>query len=119
MKRDPESQRAGGEDEDEDDIVFCFFNSFNLLKLLFGPIRLELDQFSAQMVDSRFESWHFWKLVHGLRTGVGDHSPRAQGAVRNCALKKSLVLADLVKDVPQTPDPLILADSLKHIFNVA
>jgi len=21
-------------------------------------------------------------------TGVGDHSPRAQGAVRNCALKK-------------------------------
>jgi len=42
------------------------FNSFNWLKRLFEPIRLELDQFSAQLVDSRSESWHFWKLACGL-----------------------------------------------------
>ena len=47
----------------------CFvldFNGSNWFKLLFGPIRLELDQVSAQMVDSGPESWHFWKLAHGL-----------------------------------------------------
>ena len=47
----------------------CFlldFNGFNWFKLLFGPIRLEIHQVSAQMVDSRPESWHFWKLAHGL-----------------------------------------------------
>ena len=42
------------------------FNGSNWFKLLFEPIRLELDQVSAQMVDSRPESWHFWKLAHGL-----------------------------------------------------
>jgi len=42
------------------------FNGFNWFKLLFEPIRLELDQFSAQMVDSRPESGHFAKLAHGL-----------------------------------------------------
>ena len=53
-------------------VFICFngflhgFNGFNWFKLLFEPIRLELDQFSAQMVDSRPESWHFWKLPNGL-----------------------------------------------------
>jgi len=42
------------------------FNCFNWFKLLFEPIRLELDRVSAQMVDSRPESWHFGKLAHGL-----------------------------------------------------
>ena len=28
-----------------------------------------------------------------MATGVGDHSPRAQGAVRNCALKKNIFLS--------------------------
>ena len=43
----------------------CFlldFNGFNWFKLLFGPIRLEIHQVSAQMVDSRPESWHFWNF---------------------------------------------------------
>ena len=47
----------------------CFlfdFNGFNWFKLLFGPIRFEIHQVSAQMVDSRPESWHFGKLAHGL-----------------------------------------------------
>jgi len=42
------------------------FNGFDWFKLLFEPIRLELDKFSAQMVDSRPESLLFWKLAHGL-----------------------------------------------------
>ena len=42
------------------------FNGFDWFKWLFEPIRLELDQVSAQMVGSRPESWHFWKLAHGL-----------------------------------------------------
>jgi len=42
------------------------FNCSNWFKLLFEPISLKLDQFSAQMVDSRSESWHFWKLAYGL-----------------------------------------------------
>jgi len=47
----------------------CFyigFNGFDWFKWLFEAIRLELDQVSGQMVDSRHESWHFWKLAHGL-----------------------------------------------------
>jgi len=42
------------------------FNGFDWFKWLFEPIRLELDQVSAQMVDPRPESWHFWKLAYGL-----------------------------------------------------
>jgi len=53
-------------------VLFCFialncfylcFNGFEWFKWLFEPIRLELDQVSAQMVDPPSESWH---LVHGL-----------------------------------------------------
>ena len=50
----------------------CFlhgFNGSNSFKLLFGPIRLEIYRVSAQMVDSRPESWHFWNA--GLPGGLG------------------------------------------------
>jgi len=51
-------------------LIFLFillvFSSLNLFKWLFQPIHLELDQVSAQMVDFRPESWHFWKSAHGL-----------------------------------------------------
>jgi len=40
-------------------VFLCGFNGFNRFKLLFEPIRLELDEVSAQMADSRPESWHF------------------------------------------------------------
>jgi len=51
------------------DIFLMFLHGFNgsdWFKWLFEPIRLEPDQFSAQMVDCRPESWHFWKSAHGL-----------------------------------------------------
>jgi len=58
--------------------VFIDFDIFNVFYLVLmvsiglngylsrEPIRLELDEFSDQMVDSRSESWHFWKLAYGL-----------------------------------------------------
>jgi len=47
--------------------MFLFvFSGLDSFKWLFEPIRLELDRVSAQMIDSRPESLHFWKLLHGL-----------------------------------------------------
>ena len=53
------------------------FNGFSWFEWLFEPIRFEIHQVSAQMVDSRPEAWHFLDIGPWA---TGDGGPLAKSS---------------------------------------